>query len=221
MTLLAVALVVSRFQPGVEAGGRTTPPPAGACAGAAPTGTPVQGGARGAWWRLVDRLDGEGTLVGRTLFAGVAKAATMTLDLGVESMASGPKGGLVVVTSDDGRFSDIHLVSAARGCAWLVHHTESVVRSAILDASTGTILAHLVQRGRVSCGTWRIASAEPMPPASVRTRGLSSGRSGRALLPTTLARPRGAVVLGSRHLWVVALDAWPVDDVVEGPGQTR
>lgn len=159
--LVAVAVVLGAFQPKVEAGGRVTPAPVGACTDPAPTLRSVAA-ARGTWWRLVDGLDGNGTLVGRTLAAGRGGATNLTLALDAESSASGPVGGIVVVTSDDGRFSEVRLVSAILGCSWLVQRSEDVVRSAILDPSTGTVLAHLLTREtRADKGTWRITGKGP------------------------------------------------------------
>jgi hypothetical protein len=161
IAVMAIALALSRWQAGAEAGGRVTPRPAGVCAGA----TPVAAGAEasnGTWWKLSDRLDGAGTLVGRTLFAGSGKTTKLALELDAESMASGPVGGLVVVSSDDGRFSEIRIVAAAEGCSWLIHRGEAVVRSALLDRATGSILAHLLQREtRADLGTWRISGMDP------------------------------------------------------------
>lgn len=161
VALLAIALLLGRFQPGVEAGGRVTPRPAGVCAKAVPALRDLHA-ARGTWWRMVDRLDATGVLVGRTLFAGKGGATNLTLELGAESSASGPVGGVVVVTTDDGRFSDVRLVSAIEGCSWLVHHGEDVARSAILDASRGVMLVHYVTREtRDDKGVWRIAGMDP------------------------------------------------------------
>lgn len=161
IALVAVALLLGRFQPGAEAGGRVTPRPVGVCAKAAPNLRGAQA-ARGTWWRMLDRLDGSGTLVGRTLVAGRDGATNLTLDLGAESSASGPVGGIVTVTSDDGRFSDVRLISATEGCSWLLHRTEDVVRGAILDTHSGSVLAHLVTREtRADKGTWRIAGMDP------------------------------------------------------------
>lgn len=161
VALLAIAVVFGRFQAGAEAGGRTTPRPAGVCAAKAPPAGALRV-ARGSWWRLVDRMDGNGALVGRSLFAGQAGATRVTLALGAESMASGPVGGLVAVATDDGRFSEVRLVSAAEGCSWLVLRDESVVRSAIIDPSNGSILAHRVTREtRSDLGTWRVTGLAP------------------------------------------------------------
>lgn len=161
VALVAIALLFGRFQPGVEAGGRVTPRPVGVCADAVPVLRGMHA-ARGTWWRLADRLDATGTLVGRTLFAGMGGATNLTLELGAESSASGPVGGMVVVTSDDGRFSDVRLVSAVEGCSWLVHHGEDVARSAILDVQSGAVLAHFVTREtRDDKGVWRIVGMDP------------------------------------------------------------
>jgi hypothetical protein len=161
VALVAIALILGRFQPGAEAGGRVTPRPVGVCAKAAPNVRGAQA-VRGTWWRLVDRMDGNGGLVGRTLFAGRDGATNLTMELATESSASGPVGGLVTVTTDDGQFSDVRLVSATEGCSWLLHRTQDVVRSAILDTTSGTVLAHLVSREtRADRGTWRIAGMDP------------------------------------------------------------
>jgi hypothetical protein len=164
--VLAIAvLAVTRLQPQVEAGGRSTAPPASACSEDAPgelARATQPDGTRGTWWRITDRLDGNGVLVGRTLFAGRDHTTTLSLDLGPESMASGPIGGSVVVATDDGRFSDLRLASVIAGCSRLLHRGEDVVRSAILDPTDGSVLAHLITREtRDDLGTWRITGADP------------------------------------------------------------
>jgi hypothetical protein len=162
IALMAIALVLSQLWPGAGAGGDSTAGPAGACGGAPPADGGGSQPVRGTWWRLVDRLDGGGSLVGRTLVAGIGGSTTLTLGLGAESMASGPVGGLVAVATDDGQSSEVRLVSAVEGCSWLVHRTGDVVRSAILDPSSGTVLAHVVARGtRNDRGTWRITGTDP------------------------------------------------------------
>ena len=166
LALVAIGLLLSRFQPGAEAGGKTAPPKAGACAGSAPVGHGIDAATfaagHGAWWRLTDTLGPNGELTGRTLFAGRAAKTTLTMSLGTESMARGPVGGLLVVTTDDGRSSEVRLVSIANGCAWLVHRDANVVRSAILDPATGVAYAHLVQREtRVDLGVFRLAGGDP------------------------------------------------------------
>ena len=163
VVVLAAGLILSRFQPGAEAGGRTTAPPAGACA-ASPVSTDAAGKVKkdagaGSWWRVADRLDESGAMVGRQLAIGRGGVTALTLDLAVESAASGPVGGVVVVVSDDGRRSTIRLVSAVAGCSWLVHQSAEVVRGAILDPSDGSVLAHLLERAtRDDLGTWRFGA---------------------------------------------------------------
>ncbi|HJP88222.1 MAG TPA: hypothetical protein VJ850_04240 [Candidatus Limnocylindrales bacterium] len=166
LAFLAIGLLLSRFQPGAEAGGRTAPPKAGACAGAAPVGRPVDAASfaagHGTWWRVTETLDANGRLTGRTLFAGRAAKTTLTLPLGTESMARGPVGGLLVITNDDGRSSEIRLIDVAKGCAWLAHRDENVVRSAIFDPGSGAIYAHLVQREtRIDLGVFKVAGDDP------------------------------------------------------------
>ena len=166
LAFVAVGLVLSRFQPGAEAGARTAPPKSGACAGSAPLGHAVDAATlaagHGTWWRLTDALDANGALVGRTLFAGRAAKTTLTMALGTESMARGPVGGLLIVTTDDGRSSEVRLVSIADGCAWLVHRDANVVRSAILDPASGAAYAHLLQReSRVDLGVFKLAANDP------------------------------------------------------------
>jgi hypothetical protein len=166
LAFVAVGLLLSRFQPGAEAGGKTALPKAGACAGSTPLGHGLGAAAvaagHGTWWRLTDSLDADGTLVGRTLFAGRAAKTTLTLSLGTESMARGPIAGLLLVTNDDGRSSELRLVSVADGCSWLVHRDANVLRSAILDPGTGVVYAHLVQREtRTDLGVFQAAGGDP------------------------------------------------------------
>jgi hypothetical protein len=163
IVVLAVGLALSRFQPGAEAGGRSTAPPAGACA-ASPVATDAAGNvqqdvATGSWWRIAEKLDESGSMAGRQLAVGRGGTTGLTLELAAESAASGPVGGVVVVASDDGRRSAIRLVSATAGCSWLVHESADVVRGAILDPNDGSVLAHVVERAtRADLGTWRFGA---------------------------------------------------------------
>lgn len=172
LALVAIGLLLSRFQPGAEAGGRTSAPASGACAGEPPLGAaaagtagPGAGAAQRTWWRIEEALDPEGTLAGRTLYAGRAANTTLTMSLGTESMARGPVRGLLIVTNDDGHASEVRLVSIADGCSWLVHRNQNVVRSAILDPAAGVAYAHLVQREtRADLGVFRLAGGDPEAP---------------------------------------------------------
>lgn len=160
LALGVVALVLSQLHAGAEAGGLSTLPPPGACA-ASPIvtnagGKPKRDVAAGSWWKLGEHLDGNGALAGRQLVVGRGGATTLLLDLPVESVASGPMGGVVVVASDDEQQSEIRLVSVVGACSWPVDRTDDVIRGAILDPGDGSVIAHLVSRAtRADLGTWR------------------------------------------------------------------
>lgn len=160
IVLGAVALLVSQLHAGAEAGGRTTPPPMGACA-ASPLTTDASGRPRrdigpGSWWTLGERLDAHGAMAGRHLAVGRGGATTFALDLPIESVASGPVGGVVILATDGEQRSEIRLVSVAGACSWLVGSSGDVVRGAILDPLDGSVLVHLVSRStRADIGTWR------------------------------------------------------------------
>jgi hypothetical protein len=164
LAVLVVGLLLLRFQPGAEAGGKRTAPPTGACA-AAPLPTDGGGNVRqdaavGTWWKIEDRLDQSGSMVGRQLDVGRAGARGLSLDLDVESSASGPVGGVVVAVSDTGRKSTIRLLSAVAGCSWPVDGSQDVVRGAILDPTDGAVLAHVLERAtRADLGTWRFGAS--------------------------------------------------------------
>jgi hypothetical protein len=160
IVLGAVALVLSQLHAGEVVGGRTTSPPVGACAASPPAtdaaGKPERDVGPGSWWTLADRLDAHGAMAGRRLAVGRGGATTFGLDLPVESAASGPVGGVVVLATDGDQHSEIRLVSVSGACSWLVGSSGDVVRGAILDPLEGSVLAHLVSRAtRADLGTWR------------------------------------------------------------------
>jgi len=160
LAVLLIGVLLIRFQPGAEAGGKRTAPPTGTCAAspASPDdgGTMRQDAAVGTWWRIEDRLDAAGSMAGRRLTVGSDGGRGLTLDLDSESSATGPLGGVVVVVSDTGRTSEIRLVSAVEGCSWLVAESQDIVRGAILDPTNGSVLAHVLERAtRADIGTWR------------------------------------------------------------------
>lgn len=168
IALVAIALALMRFQAGAEAGGRTTVQAADACA-ATPIkkngqGRPDLTPAHGSWWALSGRLDADGALVGKHLALGRGGAANLALDLGSDALASGPNGGIVALTSDDGRHSQIRVVGLEQGCSFVVHETAELARGAILDPADGSVLTHLVDReGRADLGTWRLADGTGDP----------------------------------------------------------
>ena len=161
IALVAIALALSRFQAEAEAGGRTTAQAAADCA-ASPIGKdgrPNLAAGQGSWWALSGRLDAEGALAGKHLALGRGGAANLALDLTSDALASGPTGGLVAVTSDDGRHSRIRVVGIDQGCAFVVHETPELARGAIVDPADGSVIAHLVDRAaRADLGTWRFAA---------------------------------------------------------------
>lgn len=162
LALLAIAAVLSQFQAGAEAGGRPTVAPPGACA-AIPLerglgGKPNREAGQGTWWTLSERLDGNGALAGRRLALGRGGATSLAVDLPFDTLASGPVAGVVVITTDDGRRSQVRIVSEARACSFLVRETTELARGAILDPNDGSVLVHLVDReARADLGTWRYA----------------------------------------------------------------
>jgi hypothetical protein len=170
IALGALVAGLSRLQPSVVAGERASTPVAGACRGPVPIGSAAAAhgsstsatSGRGTWWRLVDRLDQNGLLTGRQLVAGIPARTTLTMNLGTESMARGPVGGLVVVTTDDGTASEIRIVSIAGACSWLVHRDANVARSAIVDPRGGSVYVHLVERStRTDLGVFRVDGDGP------------------------------------------------------------
>jgi hypothetical protein len=109
------------------------------------------------WYRIDPVVDSAGELTGQRLALGrVADRSWFGLELAVESFASGPSGGLVVVGDDDGRRSIVRLVDVAGRCATVVHDDPDVVRRAILEASGEAIVEFRLQReARADLGVWR------------------------------------------------------------------
>jgi hypothetical protein len=159
LILVAAFLVVLRQHGPVEAARPFALKTIGTCAlSPASGGAPAPAPMLGSWWKRLERLDSAGTLLGHRALIGQGGTTTGGLDLPPESSVSGPVGGLVVVVADDGSRSTVRLISAASGCGLVIHETDSVVRTAILDGHDGSVLAHLVERGtRADLGTWRLA----------------------------------------------------------------
>lgn len=163
LAVIAVGVLLGRFQAGAEAGGRSPAASPGACVESPvardASGRPDLGAGVGTWWTLSERLDPAGVLVGRRLSLGHEGAANLALDLPRDAMASGPAAGVVVLTAVKAGGSRILLVSESRGCAFLVREASQLARGAILDPADGSILAHLVDRDtRTDLGTWRYAA---------------------------------------------------------------
>jgi hypothetical protein len=172
IALIAIALALSRFQAGAEAGGQGPLQVAGVCA-ASPiekgaTGKPNLAAGQGSWWALTGGLDANGALVGRHLALGRGGSSNLALDLALDAMASGPTGGIVAVTSDAGRHSQVRLVAIERGCSFVVAETAELARGAILNPADGSVIVHLVDRAsRADLGTWRYAADATGEPALV------------------------------------------------------
>jgi hypothetical protein len=163
IAFVAIALALGRFQAGAEAGGSTTVQSAGACTGSPIEkdghGKPKLEGGQGSWWSLSGRLDANGALVGRHLALGRGGGASLALELAPDALASGPTGGVVAVTADDGRHSKVRVVSIGKGCSFVVHETAELARGAIVDPADGSVIVHLVDReARADLGTWRFAA---------------------------------------------------------------
>jgi hypothetical protein len=168
LAILIGAVGLSRFGPGAEAGPKGTPLAAGACAGTPlvrdAAGRMPRGKGQGAWWRLTDKLDANGAMAGRGLALGVGGGSRFNLELATETLASGPVGGLVALTTSDDTASEVRLISVDEACSWTVHHTSDIARGAILDPRDGSVIVHLLAReSRADLGTWRIPAEGGAP----------------------------------------------------------
>jgi hypothetical protein len=109
-----------------------------------------------AWFRLDPDL-AAGTLVGQRLTIGNAERATQwRLDLDAESFAAQPRGGTVLVGTDDGRASRLLLIDVTGGCRWVVATSRDVVRGALPTPDGTAVVEHRVdRRTRADLGVWR------------------------------------------------------------------
>lgn len=131
-------------------------PPADARPAACPGAPTVPESGRGTWYRLDPILE-DGRRVGTRLSAGDGTRRRPTvLALAPEAFASGPRGGTVLLGSDDGRGTRISLLDVARGCAWeLGTGTGSVVRRAVLGPDRDAMVTYRVDRQtRADRGVW-------------------------------------------------------------------
>ncbi len=168
-----------------------------ACRPRAQAGTAEVAGPRGTtWYRLDPILDAAGGLDGQRLVAGrVGHRGGIELALSVESFASGPTGGRILVGSDDGRRSTVRIVDMERRCATVVHEGRELIRRAVVDATGGGIVEFRLDRAtRADLGVWsRPADGakptrllEPLAPndriGRVFATGLSWSADGRRLI---------------------------------------
>ena len=126
-------------------------------AAAAATGAPTAAtGAPAAWYRLDPVLDDGGSLAGQRLTLGLVGGPARHVDLPPESSASGPIGGTVLLTEDDGAESRLRLLDVGRGCETVVARERSVIRGALLAPDGSAAWEHRVNRAtRVDEGVWR------------------------------------------------------------------
>ncbi len=167
------------------------------CRPGAQAGTGEVARPRGAaWYRLDPIVDAAGGLDGQRLVAGrVGHRGGFELALGVESFASGPSGGRILVGSDDGRRSVVRIVDVDRRCAAVIHEGRELIRRAVFDAAGGGIVEFRLDRAtRADLGVWSrpadgakpMRLLEPLVPndriGRVFATGLSWSTDGRRLI---------------------------------------
>ncbi len=126
---------------------------------------------RGAtWYRLDPILDAAGDLDGQLLVVGqVGRRGGFELPLRVESFASGPSGGRILVGSDDGRRSLVRIIDVDRRCAAVVHEGRELIRRAVFDAEGGGIVEFRLDRAtRADLGVWSRSSGRHEADAAAR-----------------------------------------------------
>jgi hypothetical protein len=161
-------LAATRLLPPVDAGRPAAIPELTHCAApaeVAPAGAaPGSHASLGTFFKLQGTLDSHGALAGQHLVVGAAAQARAAADLPAESSASGPVGGVITLTADDGHASSLQLVNVAGGCATTVYTTDLVIRRAIVDPADGTLLFHVVSRtARADLGVWRLGHGQALP----------------------------------------------------------
>jgi hypothetical protein len=109
-----------------------------------------------AWYRLDPVLDDAGGLDGQRLVVGrVGRRGAFELALRVESFASGPAQGRILVGNDDGRRSTLRTLDVGKRCAAVVHEGRDLIRRAVLDPSgNGIVEFRLDRSSRRDLGVW-------------------------------------------------------------------
>jgi len=109
-----------------------------------------------AWYRLDPVLDDAGGLDGQRLVVGrVGRRGAFELPLGVESFASGPAGGRILVGNDNGRRSTLRILDVGKRCASVVHEGPDLIRRAVFDPSGyGIVEFRLDRSSRADLGVW-------------------------------------------------------------------
>lgn len=128
-----------------------------ACRPEPPAGPAAKAGLVGAaWYRLDPVLDDAGGLDGQRLVVGrVGRRGAFELPLGVESFASGPARGRILVGNDDGRRSTLRILDVGKRCATVVHAGRNLIRRAVVDPSgNGMVEFRLARSSRADLGVW-------------------------------------------------------------------
>src|SRR5262249_53257623 len=138
----ALAAVIGLAGPPAKAGGALSIARLAACS----PGHQAGSGKSVAWWKTIDRTDATGGLTGHQLFLGAGAQSSADAPLPIESSVSGPVGGLVAVTMDDGVRSVLQLADVEGRCSITIDRRADVIRNAIIDPTDGSVFAHLVAR---------------------------------------------------------------------------
>jgi hypothetical protein len=109
-----------------------------------------------AWYRLDPVLNAAGDLDAQRLVVGrVGHRRDFELPLAVESFASGPSSGRILVGNDDGSRSTVRILDVGLRCAVVVHEGGDVIRRAVFDASGAGIVEFRLDRvSRADLGVW-------------------------------------------------------------------
>jgi hypothetical protein len=101
-------------------------------------------------------LDDAGGLDGQRLVVGrVGQRGAFELPLAVESFASGPAQGRILVGNDDGRRSTLRILDVGKRCAAVVHDGRDLIRRAVFDPSSDGIIEFRLERSsRTDLGVW-------------------------------------------------------------------
>ena len=182
-----------------------------------------------AWYRLDPVLGAAGGLDGQRLVVGrVGRRGVMELPLPVESFASGPAGGQILVGSDDGRRSTVRVVDVAGRCAAVVHEGRELIRRAIFDATGGVIVEFRLDRSsRADLGVWSRPRdgaksrllLQPLAPNArigrVFATGLSWSTDGQRLIVTSCGESAClARILDRPSGRVTTVDDPPIGEVI-------
>lgn len=134
-----------------------TASPVAACAATGPHQSAERSSDNGVWWDQRPDIDAGGSLVGWTLTIALPGQRPMAMALPAASIVSGPDGGRIVATVDDGTGSAVRIIDSATRCARTYPIDGVIVRRAILVPDEDAVLAHLLDPAtRRDLGVWRV-----------------------------------------------------------------